>query len=163
LIYLTRKNILDIRRVSAHCPVYPVVRSLLGKSPESAMDEQEHVPLGLKLRKFCNRLTAARECASWQRALDEISVSLSAQREREKCRAVLAPDQDDRKRRLHMDRVELCVCGHPQALHRTYGCTGWHPNADPKKTDRVWCQCRIFHAKQLIASSSRDFKFSRTA
>ncbi len=28
---------------------------------------------------------------------------------------------------------EICVCGHPQSLHRTYGCNGSHPNPDPKK------------------------------
>jgi hypothetical protein len=32
-----------------------------------------------------------------------------------------------------MERNEMCVCGHPQSLHRTYGCTGTRANPDPKK------------------------------
>ena len=32
-----------------------------------------------------------------------------------------------------MVRDEICVCGHPQSLHRTYACNGSHPNPDPKK------------------------------
>jgi hypothetical protein len=28
---------------------------------------------------------------------------------------------------------EICVCGHPQSLHRTYDCNGPHPNPDPQK------------------------------
>jgi hypothetical protein len=55
-----------------------------------------------------------------------------------------------------MDRDELCVCGHPQSSHRTYGCTTWRPNPDPKKTDRIWCQCKGFQSKH---SPSRDLKF----
>jgi hypothetical protein len=43
-----------------------------------------------------------------------------------------------------MARDEICVCGHPQSLHRTYGCNGSHPNPDPKKTERVFCQCKAF-------------------
>ena len=41
---------------------------------------------------------------------------------------------------------EICVCGHPQSLHRSYGCNGTHPNPnpDPKKTARVGCQCKAF-------------------
>ncbi len=47
-----------------------------------------------------------------------------------------------------MVRDEICVCGHPQSLHRTYGCNGWHPNPDPKKTDRVGCQCKAFQKRK---------------
>ena len=32
-----------------------------------------------------------------------------------------------------MERNEMCVCGHPQSLHRAYGCTGSRFNPDPKK------------------------------
>lgn len=32
----------------------------------------------------------------------------------------------------YMASDEICVCGHPQSLHRTYGCNGSHPNPDPK-------------------------------
>jgi hypothetical protein len=42
---------------------------------------------------------------------------------------------------------EICVCGHPQSLHRTYGCNGSHPNPDPKKTDRVFCHCKAFQKR----------------
>jgi hypothetical protein len=31
-----------------------------------------------------------------------------------------------------MLRDEVCVCGHPLWLHRSYGCTGTRPNPDPK-------------------------------
>jgi hypothetical protein len=47
-----------------------------------------------------------------------------------------------------MERIELCVCGHPQSFHRTYGCTGTRPNPDPKKTDRLWCQCKAFQGAE---------------
>jgi hypothetical protein len=127
------------------------------------MDEQEDLPLELELQKLCNRLTAARDCASLQCTLDEITAYLTAQREREKVHVVLAPDQDDVNRRSHMDRDELCVCGHPHSLHRTYACTGWRRDADPKKTDRIWCQCRVFRSRQLLTSSSPDLKFNKTA
>jgi hypothetical protein len=43
---------------------------------------------------------------------------------------------------------EICVCGHPQSLHRTYGCNGSRPNPDPKKTDRVFCQCKEFQKRK---------------
>jgi hypothetical protein len=46
----------------------------------------------------------------------------------------------------HMQRDELCVCGHPQSLHRTYGCNGTLPNPDLKKTNRVGCPCKAFKA-----------------
>jgi hypothetical protein len=52
-----------------------------------------------------------------------------------------------------MLRDELCVCGHPQSLHRTYGCTGTRPNPDPKKTDRLWCQCKAFQAQKVARAS----------
>ena len=39
---------------------------------------------------------------------------------------------------------ETCVCGHPQSLHRTYGCNGTLPNPDLKKTERIGCQCKAF-------------------
>jgi hypothetical protein len=48
----------------------------------------------------------------------------------------------------HVERNEMCACGHPQSLHRTYGCTGTRSNPDPKKTDRVWCQCKAFQAQK---------------
>jgi hypothetical protein len=48
----------------------------------------------------------------------------------------------------HMVRDEVCVCGHPQSLHRTYGCNGSKPNLDPKKTERVFCQCKAFQAQK---------------
>lgn len=47
-------------------------------------------------------------------------------------------------------RDQLCVCGHLQPFHRTYGCTGSRPNPDAKKTDRTWWQCKAFHAKELM-------------
>lgn len=47
-----------------------------------------------------------------------------------------------------MVRDEICVCGHPQSWHRTYGCTVLRPNPDPKKTDRVLCQCKKFEAQK---------------
>ncbi len=43
---------------------------------------------------------------------------------------------------------EICVCGHPQSLHRTYGCNGSHPNPDPKKSDRVGCLCKAFQKRK---------------
>ena len=49
-------------------------------------------------------------------------------------------------------------------LHRTYGCTGWRPNPDPKKTDRVWCQCKMFQRKNLLVTASRqDSRFLKIA
>lgn len=53
-----------------------------------------------------------------------------------------------------MIRAELCICGHPPSAHRTYGCTGTHPNPDAKKTDPVLCNCKKFQA-QKAASGSR--------
>ena len=49
---------------------------------------------------------------------------------------------------LVMHRDETCVCGHPQSLHRTYGCNGTLPNPDLKKTDRVGCPGKEFKAKK---------------
>ena len=43
---------------------------------------------------------------------------------------------------------EICVCGHRQSLHRSYGCNGTRPNPDPKKTDPVGCQCKAFQAQK---------------
>lgn len=62
-----------------------------------------------------------------------------------------------------MASQETCVCGHSQASHRTYGCTAWTPNPDPRKTDRIWCQCKAFQSKELLRSSesSRLFKTAR--
>jgi hypothetical protein len=62
-----------------------------------------------------------------------------------------------------MERDELCVCGHAQPMHRTYGCTGWQPNPDPKKTDHVWCQCKMFQRKNLLTSSPQDSRFLKIA
>jgi hypothetical protein len=61
-----------------------------------------------------------------------------------------------------MERDEVCVCGHPRQSHRTYGCTAWCPSPDPKKADRVWCQCRVFQAKKFM-SSSENLRFVKTA
>jgi hypothetical protein len=69
-------------------------------SPESARAEQEDLPLELELQTLCNRLTAARDCASLQRALDEITAYLTVQREREKVHAVLALDHDEAKQEV---------------------------------------------------------------
>jgi hypothetical protein len=52
-----------------------------------------------------------------------------------------------------MLRNEVCICGHPQSLHRTYGCTGTRPNPDPKKTDRLWCKCKAFQAPKVAHAS----------
>jgi len=46
-----------------------------------------------------------------------------------------------------MLRIEMCVCGHSQSMHRTYGCAALRPNPDPKKTDRVPCKCKAFEAQ----------------
>jgi hypothetical protein len=48
-----------------------------------------------------------------------------------------------------MVRDEICVCGHPQSLHKTYGCNGWQPNPDHNKTDRLWCQCKTFQKRKV--------------
>jgi hypothetical protein len=40
---------------------------------------------------------------------------------------------------LVMQPDEICVCGHPQSLHRRYGCNGTLPNPDLKKTERIGC------------------------
>ena len=47
-----------------------------------------------------------------------------------------------------MPRDEICACGHLQSLHRTYGCNGTVPNPDPKKNDRLLCQCKAFKARK---------------
>jgi hypothetical protein len=52
-----------------------------------------------------------------------------------------------------MIRAELCVCGHPQSAHRTYGCTGARPNPDPKKNDPVLCHCKKFQAQKAARAS----------
>jgi hypothetical protein len=52
---------------------------------------------------------------------------------------------------LHHD--DVCVCGHPQSLHRSYGCTGTRPNPDPKKAERLWCQCKAFQAQKVARAS----------
>jgi hypothetical protein len=41
---------------------------------------------------------------------------------------------------------EICVCGHPQSAHRTYGCIGSQENT------RTWCQCKTFRARIAILS-----------
>jgi hypothetical protein len=49
-----------------------------------------------------------------------------------------------------MMRTEICVCGHSQSSHRTYGCTGTKPNPDdPKKHAHVLCQCKKFQAQKI--------------
>ena len=52
-----------------------------------------------------------------------------------------------------MLRDEVCVCGHPLWLHRSYGCTGTRPNPDPNKTDRLWCQCKTFEVRKVAHAS----------
>jgi hypothetical protein len=47
-----------------------------------------------------------------------------------------------------MERIELCVCGHPLSSHRTYRCTVLRPNPDPKKKDHVLCQCKSFQVQK---------------
>lgn len=47
-----------------------------------------------------------------------------------------------------MARDEICICGHFQSTHRTYGCTVSKPNPDANKKknapDRIFCQCKAF-------------------
>src|SRR5215469_12316743 len=64
---------------------------------------------------------------------------------------------------VHMERTEMCVCGHPQPSHRTYGCTGSRPNPDPKKSDRLWCQCKMFQPPKLLMSTKQDSRFLKIA
>src|SRR5215469_3894226 len=47
-----------------------------------------------------------------------------------------------------MQRDEICVCGHPQFLHRSYGCLGTRPNPDLKKTEHLECECKAFKARK---------------
>jgi hypothetical protein len=54
-----------------------------------------------------------------------------------------------------MERNEMCICGHPQRLHRNYGCTGSRFNPDPKRTERRWCLCRGFLAQKVAHAASR--------
>jgi len=49
---------------------------------------------------------------------------------------------------LLMQRDEICVCGHPQSLHRTYGCIGMLASPDAKRTERLFCQCKEFKARK---------------
>src|ERR1700751_2123892 len=51
---------------------------------------------------------------------------------------------------VNMDRCERWVCGHPQSLHRIYACTGSRFNPDPKKTERLWCQCQYSKRRKLL-------------
>jgi hypothetical protein len=52
-----------------------------------------------------------------------------------------------------MESHEICVCGHRQSSHRTYGCTALKSNPDPKKRDRIWCACKVFQARKLARAS----------
>lgn len=52
-----------------------------------------------------------------------------------------------------MVRNEVCVCGHPQSSHRTYGCTAMRPNPDLKKTERISCPCKAFQAQKTAHAS----------
>lgn len=59
-----------------------------------------------------------------------------------------------------MERDEVCVCGHPQSMHRSYGCTASRVNTDPKKSsadpkkpvERLWCQCKGFEAQKAVGA-----------
>jgi hypothetical protein len=55
-----------------------------------------------------------------------------------------------------MVRDEMCVCGHPQSLHRTYGCNGTLPSPDLKKTNRVFCQCKAFQKRKAAHAGSQQ-------
>jgi len=60
----------------------------------------------------------------------------------------------DTRREGHVFRDEICVCGHPQSLHRTYGCNGWRPNPDLKKTERIGCECKTFKVGKAAHAGS---------
>jgi hypothetical protein len=45
---------------------------------------------------------------------------------------------------------EICVCGHPQSLHRTYGCNGPHPNPDPQKPTVSSVSAKHFKNRKLL-------------
>jgi hypothetical protein len=55
-----------------------------------------------------------------------------------------------------MAQSELCVCGHPQSSHRTYGCAALRPNPDPKKTYVVLCGCEKFQEKKAPAPMAQN-------
>lgn len=52
-----------------------------------------------------------------------------------------------------MVRTDICLCGHPQSDHRTYGCTASRPNPDPKKPYRILCQCKVFQVQKIARAS----------
>lgn len=39
---------------------------------------------------------------------------------------------------------EICVCGHPQSVHRTYGCIAYEGQ------NRGCCQCKAFRPRAPI-------------
>lgn len=62
-----------------------------------------------------------------------------------------------------MQSVPVCVCGHPLPSHRTYGCIAWRPNPNPRKAERVYCQCKAFQLKKLAVPPGEDLRIRITA
>jgi hypothetical protein len=60
-----------------------------------------------------------------------------------------------------IERSDMCTCGHPQSTHRTYGCTAWTPNPDPKKTERVWCQCKAFQSRKVQKAAAGEWSWQK--
>jgi hypothetical protein len=54
-----------------------------------------------------------------------------------------------------MERDEMCICGHPQSAHRTYGCTGSSPNPDLKKTYAFCASAKHFKRGKLPTRASQ--------
>jgi hypothetical protein len=38
---------------------------------------------------------------------------------------------------------KICTCGHPQSLHRTYGCIA-SSHSSPKDDKRSFCKCKSY-------------------
>jgi hypothetical protein len=55
-----------------------------------------------------------------------------------------------------MERAEICVCGHPQSLHRTYACNGWRPHPDPKKTESFGFSAKHSNSEKLLMPVSHE-------
>jgi hypothetical protein len=53
-----------------------------------------------------------------------------------------------------MVRDEICVCGHPQSMHRTYGCNGSIPIQTRKKPTVSSTSAGRFKNAELLTVSS---------
>jgi len=49
-----------------------------------------------------------------------------------------------------MNRDEMCVCGHPQSLHKIYACTGSRSNPTPKKPTAFGASAEHFKRKKFL-------------